>query len=715
MFLLITLLACLPEYPDKNTEFSENPNDDFDNDGVTENDGDCDDENPLIYAGAEEVCDELDNDCNQLIDDNATDAPMWYLDTDNDGYGRESFLVTECTAPVGYVLVKTDENGEILDDCNDGDPLVHPSAPEYCDGRDNDCDDLIDDEDEDWTGDAYWYRDADQDTFGNPEDMVRQCERPTGFVQGTEQVSPENADCNDTNPDINPNAVEVCDEVDNDCDGLIDDQDTEEILDRIWTIDSDGDGFGNADSEAATIASCEDVDGYAPNSDDCDDSSADISPLGIEICDLIDQNCDGIIDDGVQVEWYYDADGDGEGADPALSASMWACADAQPDGFVDNYNDCNDIDAGVYAGADEVCDGIDNNCDGLADEVDPSLLGNVHWYADLDSDGFPNEALYTVSCNPVPGFIQFGAVLLPTEIDCNDGNSQINPSADEQCDGIDNDCDDGIDDADPDSIVTTVWTIDADSDGYGDASSTAMTVNSCEPVVGYVDNADDCDDSNSAVNPAATELCDGLDNDCNGNADGEVEIAWYADSDSDGYGALPTVSTVTFACPDAYPQGFVDNFSDCDDANSAINPAADELCDEVDNNCNSIIDENSAIDAPIWYWDADEDGFGRAEISFSSCDQPSGFVDNSDDCDDLRAYVNPAGTEHCAYNSDEDCDGSNNDPNALNCTDYYADTDHDGYGDENDVLCICIPEGDYTVTTIGDCDDSDGLVSPDGV
>ena len=124
---------------------------------------------------------------------------------------------------------------------------------------------------------------------------------------------------------------------------------------------------------------------------------------------------------------------------------------------------------------------------------------------------------------------------------------------------------------------------DTDGDGFGDANNT--TYNCSEPT-GYTTNDLDCDDGNGAVNPNAAEVCNGLDENCNGVVDEDVETAYYYDGDADGWGDS---STMTLSCN--APVQYVLQNGDCNDADPDIYPSNQEVCDSIDNNCNAMVDE----------------------------------------------------------------------------------------------------------------------------
>ncbi len=249
--------------------------------------------------------------------------------------------------------------------------------------------------------------------------------------------------------------------------------------------DADGDGFGDASSSATF---CSEVAGYVANDDDCNDApagGASFYPAAPEAClGGVDFNCDGQVGD-------VDHDGDG----------VTACG-----------GDCNDADDAVLPGADDLCfDGVDNDCNG---EVDGSTATDaLNYYGDADGDGYGNRGTPLRACEPpFEGLLLVGG-------DCADLQVAINPAALELCDGVDNDCDDAIDE--PSADDAPIWYRDGDGDLAGDPfrstrACVAPSLNEGGSFVDYVGDGTDCDDGDAAIYPAAPEVCDGVDNDCDG-------------------------------------------------------------------------------------------------------------------------------------------------------------------------------------------------------
>lgn len=570
---------------------------------------DCSDYNATIYPGAPEICDKADNDCNGLEDDGINVA-IYYTDRDGDGYGEEpGYPLTECEAAVSYPIAS------VAGDCNDNNPNSNPAAPEVCDGLDNNCNGQVDEGFKDVAGynPVIWHRDWDGDGHGatyDYEPAISSCEQPEGYVSSSD-------DCNDYNPSIYGSAIDVCDGMDNDCDGLYDEDGGDK---KMYYQDNDLDGYGIEPGQLLTECEAYYASYITLLKGDCNDNNWEIHPGAVELCDAIDNNCDGQVDEGFKdmegynpITWYRDEDGDGYGAANAHNGiRIISCT--QPMGYVVNDLDCNDYYASVYPGAPEICDRMDNDCDGWVDE---GML-TYPYYADEDWDGYgAGPAMYLTECEAAS--LMF---ISEFDTDCDDRNSLLSPGTPELCDGIDNNCngliDEGFKDA-PD-YNPQMWYFDADRDGYGNAYSYNPPIQSCTQPVdgGYVTNSWDCNDWDAAIFPGAPEICDHKDNDCDGLIDeGFPRKLYYFDQDGDGYGGREVYYS---QCEIEYyfPESYKVLGGDCNDEEPYINPAAIEVCDGIDNDCDGLVDEKCINETIISVGDVnvyESEGFANVTIS----------------------------------------------------------------------------------------------------
>jgi hypothetical protein len=650
--------------------------------GYVDTEGDCDDASAAVSPTAAEVCDTVDNDCDGEVDGaDAIGGVTLFADADGDGWGDAGAPLSACGPTAGFV-------GNDLD-CDDAAGDVSPTVDESCNGIDDDCDGFVD---EAGAIDApTWYRDADGDRWGDGSIAVVACAAPAGHV-----ASPD--DCNDDNAAVNPDALDTCDRVDNDCNGIVDDSAGAGA--GLWYLDADGDGYGIAgDAEY----SCSPLAGRALVAGDCNDASPAANPGADEVCDGVDNNCAGGIDENAidASDWRRDADGDGFGSD---SNVLRRCA--QPSGFILAGGDCDDTNAARAPGRSETCDGLDNNCDGVIDDG----LTNT-WYRDADSDGFGNAEQRQVACSQPGGYVANSA-------DCDDDNGLRAPNRTEVCDGLDNNCDGVVDDG-----LTSAWYRDADSDGFGDPNQLR---NACAQPGGYVANSADCDDDNALRAPNRTEVCDRLDNNCNGAVDDGVGTTWYVDNDGDGFGASSVV-----AC--TQPQGTSSRGNDCNDANAGVNPSALEYCaTNFDDDCDGTVNESDAADASRWYLDNDDDGQAPVDsvdfplLSVRSCNRPPPFcpvlglcfIESIDyesattDCDDSTPRAKLGGGPEVCDGYDNDCNGTRDDGLTLLPGSYYYDGDGDGWGDGAGIRVCARPVDDASswVTQCCDFDDSDASI-----
>ncbi len=199
---------------------------------------------------------------------------------------------------------------------------------------------------------------------------------------------------------------------------------------------------GHSPSETGRDIAIEDEDGDGSSADeDCDDADATVHPAAVEVCNQRDDDCDGDADDAdasldgsTTTPWFVDNDGDEYG-----SAGDGVSACAAPEGRVADGTDCDDQSADVHPGATEVCNALDDDCDGFTDDDDDGVdtSTGTAFFADLDGDGFGDDESVVQACAAGAGRSDLGG-------DCDDGDATVSPGASDACgDGIDQDCEGG--------------------------------------------------------------------------------------------------------------------------------------------------------------------------------------------------------------------------------------------------------------------------------
>ncbi len=660
---------------------------------------DCDDDRSRVNPSVNEDCDtEYDDDCDSDVNDlDAEACTNFFADNDEDGFGDPGDFQCRCavfeeynqddsddcddTSPVAAstypgaaefedtVACHRDVDGDGYgdssigvftagQDCDDSRPLVNPAVNEDC-GTDYDDDCDTNTNDEGATSCDTFFADRDDDSFGKPGDSRCYCE-PAGDYDAD-----NSSDCDDGSDRTYPGAA--YEESTSDC-----------------MRDADSDGFGDSAVSAPIVPGA-----------DCDDSLSAVNPDANEDCLTdYDDNCD--LDTNNENaddcdEFFADRDGDGFGlagdskcyCNPrgvytqddeedcddgshlthpgaAEAETGMACKkDADEDGYgdssppsgIDSGSDCDDGNASRNPGVTERCaTGYDDNCDG--DTNDLEALGCHDVYTDNDGDGFGDRDDFECRCATTPEY-SYGSAL-----DCDSSSAETFPGAAE-------------------NESSTSCRKDEDLDGYGDN----------DPPSGVAAGSD-CDDSSGLVSPAGTESCStAADDDCDGSTNdrnADACVAWYLDSDEDGYGN-PALSQCYCSASGSYSSTAL-LATDCNDSDSSIHPFAVDVCDDIDADCDGSYTEGI-------YPDMDGDGMPNCADPDVDGDGALGF----DDCNHFDGTIYVGAPESCDM-IDNDCDGS--------LVDEFDDEDGDEIPD-----CVDDEDGDgYPLTT--DCDDDDPAANP---
>ena len=583
---------------------------------------------------------------------------------DGDGYRSDTTVTSTsltCSAP--GVATASVPSG----DCDDSDNDINPGATEINgDGVDSDC-----------NGGEICFSDQDSDGYRPDGTTTLTSLDPDCDDAGEAYASDPEGDCNDANANTYPGATEIVGNgQDNDCNGQ-----------ELCFVDNDDDGYITSVDGATVVSNdtdCTDS-GEGRASDgtgDCNDTNASINPGATEVtADGVDQNCDAV------ELCYLDTDNDGYRIESTTNSSAIGCDTSGVALATIPSGDCNDSNENINPGATEVVgDGQDQNCDGA--EI---------CYADADNDGYRPDATSEVSSTDTDCQDSGEARATEPTGDCNDSDANVHPGATETPgNGVDQNCD-----------GQELCYVDADSDGYRTTQTTLSSSVTCgvNGVAPASAPTGDCNDMDNSVNPLASEqVGDGVDSNCDG-----TEVC-YIDDDDDGFRTSGTTISTQIDCSLSGQALQSEPSGDCDDGEPTTYPGAPELCDEIDNNCNNIIDDGVAT--LFYYPDADSDGFGDAtsEDFIESCSPVEGYEPSSTDCNDEDPSINPIAVEMCD-GDDNDCDTFTDEGIPPNASTFYADDDGDGFGDPFLTFQAC----DALPGTVGngiDCDDQEPDVYP---
>ncbi len=663
------------------------PDDDNDQ---TPDDNDCAPKDVSVHPGAQEICNGKDDDCNYIVDEGSADF-------DSDGW-------KDC------VDADDDNDGsEDAADCLPYDSTGKPGAEEKCDGVDNDCDSTKDegfsDQDGDGTADC-----ADPDLDGDGAANVQDnCPAAPNPAQGDLDLDGAGDACDgEADGDGIPDGVDNCVGLKNPSQSDLDGDDQGDACD----VDDDGDGLADAADNCPLAANplqqdvdkdgvgdaCEgDKDGDGtPDAADCAPLDPGMFPGALEKCDGADNNCNGSVDEG-----FADADLD----------ALKDCLDPDDDNDQDpDTTDCEPMSAAVHHLAAEVCNGKDDDCDGKADEGLGDLVcgkGNCLHKVSLCAAGKlqtcdPFEGAIEESCDGVDndcdgmtdedqGTSPCGlGICFHTVKSCVQGKvvvcDPLEGAALEVCDGVDNDCDGKVDEDMPllacgkgkcfHSVASCLGGVEYQCNPFEGAGKEACDGidNDCDGTVDEelgtttcglgvcLKTVDNCQNGVAHIcNPllgASAELCDGLDNDCDGLGDEDQG----------------TTTCGQGLCGHTVPNCLDGKPNSCE----PLAGAKPEECDAIDNDCDGKTDED--------FPDTDDDG--KADC-LDTDDDGDGALDDADNCPKV---ANPLQEDQDADDvgdiCDPDRDGDGTDNGADNCPDLsnpaQTDTDVDGSGNECD-------------------------------
>ncbi len=590
--------------------------------------------------------------------------------------------------------------------------------PEECNGIDDDCDDQIDEEIPQMDCEVTNAYGTCRGTFLCQESNLI-CDAPQAKPEACNGLDDDcDGDTDEDFLDSNGNGLADCQEEDDDGDGI---KDWEDNCEKVYNPDQkdfDSDNMGD-------LCDPDDDNDLAKDGDDCEPFNPWVYPGAVEQCDGMNNDCDDDLDEGYpdfdldgQAD-CVDVDDDNDGNDDEFDNCPFVFNPDQlnTDGFPDGGDECDPDDDN-----DGILDSNDNcpsDYNPLQKDTDGDLIGDA-CQGDKDGDGIADEL---DNCPLV-----FNPDQLDTDLDlmgnaCDDDDDAdgevdltdcepldptVNHYANEVCDGIDNNCNSQVDEAG--TVGCKDYYLDQDGDDWGAGASKCQ----CGPAGQYTaDDFGDCDDLDPTVNPGQTEDCSTTkDENCNGSDNDEDALKcdpYYLDQDGDSFGVNESkclcqpVGKHTAAVP-----------GDCDDNNILISPGQNEVCANfIDDDCDGDQNDPNAEGCKDYYYDEDKDGFGVTGDVLCLCQAFGNYTaPQGGDCNDTVWGSNPNTLEVCGDGIDNDCDGSQNDEDAIACSWFYSDGDGDGYGNPNDSKCLCDGFGKYTTQLLADCNDLVPAINP---